>query len=138
MHYIKHFGLYLLHCTWLRCIRSCMKVPSHGLLSNNWLVHNRFMSLGNPLEVVVHHLLIGEMVGLSNWDCFPIMSALVCMVTHLIGPMVSHHLTLSSSHDFTKLLYCVVSESWENIEFVLKLVVALTYRWDCNLIIHSL
>ena len=69
------------------------------------------MSLGNPLEVVVHHLLIGEMVGLSNWDCFPIMSALVCMVTHLIGPMVSHHLTLSSSHDFTKLLYCVVSQS---------------------------
>ena len=40
------------------------------------------MSLGNPLEVVVHHLLIGRMVGLGYWDGFPMVNALVCMVTH--------------------------------------------------------
>ena len=36
-------------------------------------------------------------------------SALVCMVTHWIGPMVSHDIRISSSLDFTKLLYCIVS-----------------------------
>ena len=37
------------------------------------------MGLSNPLEVVVHHLLIGMMVGLSYRDRFPIVSALVCV-----------------------------------------------------------
>ena len=35
------------------------------------------MSLGNLSEVVVHHLIIGRMVGLSYWDGFPMMSVLV-------------------------------------------------------------
>ena len=68
------------------------------------------MGLGNPLEVVVHHLLIGEMVGLGYWDGFPMVSALVCMVTHWTGHTVSHDLRLSSSHDSTKLLHCVLSQ----------------------------
>ena len=68
------------------------------------------MGLGNPLEVVVHHLLIGGMVGLGYQDGFPTVSALACMVTHWIGPMVSHSLRLSSSHDLTELLHCVVSQ----------------------------
>ena len=38
------------------------------------------MGVGNPLEVVMHHLLIGGMVGLSYRDKLPMMSALVCMV----------------------------------------------------------
>ena len=67
------------------------------------------MCLGNPLEVVVYHLLIGGMVGLSYRDGFPMLSALVCMVTHWTGVTVSHDLRLSSSHDLTKLLPCVVS-----------------------------
>ena len=67
------------------------------------------MGLGNPLEVVGYHLLIGGMVGLSYWDGFPMVCALVCMVTHWTGPTVSHELRLSSSHDLTKLLHCVVS-----------------------------
>ena len=62
------------------------------------------------LEVVVYHLLIGGMVGLGYRDGFPIVSALVCMVTHWIGPTVSHDLRLSSSHDLTKLFHCVVSQ----------------------------
>ena len=52
------------------------------------------MGLGNPLEVVVHHLLIGGMVGIGYWDEFPMVSTLVCMVTHWTGPMVSHDLRL--------------------------------------------
>ena len=48
------------------------------------------MGLSNLLKVVVHHLLIRGMVGLSYRDEFPMVSALVCIVTHWIGPMVSH------------------------------------------------
>nr|CAN65564.1 hypothetical protein VITISV_030136 [Vitis vinifera] len=44
------------------------------------------MGLGNPLKVVVHHLLIG-VVGLGYWDEFLMVSALVCRVAHWIGPM---------------------------------------------------
>ena len=68
------------------------------------------MGLGNPLGTVVHHLLIGGMVGLSYQDGFPMVSALVCMVAHWTGPTVSHDLRLSSSHDLTKLLHYVVSQ----------------------------
>ena len=85
------------------------------------------MSLGNPLEVVVHHLLVRGMASFDYWDAFPMMCVLICMVTYWIGPMVIYDLRLSSSHDFTKFLHCVISQPWENIEFMLKLVVALTY-----------
>ena len=123
---------------WLRCIRSCTKDLSNRFLENRLLAHNEFMGIRNPLEVVVHHLLIGEMVGLSYWDGFPMVSALVCMVAHWIRPMVSYDLRLSSNHESTNLLYFVVSQPWENFEFMLKLAVALTYEWDRKLIIDSL
>ena len=72
------------------------------------------MGLGNPLEVVVHHLLIGGMTGLGYRDRFPMVSALVCMIAHWTEPMVSHDLRLSSSYDLssydlTMFLHCVVS-----------------------------
>ena len=134
----EHSCLHLLYCTWLKSIRSYTEDLSHGFLENRWLVHNWFMSLGNPLEVVVHHLLIKGMTGLGYWDKFPMVSALVCVVTQRTRPMMSHDLRLSSSHNLTKLLHYVVSQPWENIEFVLKLVVALTYGWDHKLIIYSL
>ena len=85
------------------------------------------MSLGNPLEVVVHYLLIEGMIGLSYQDEFYVVSILVYMVTYWTRPTVSHDLKLSSSHDLTKLLHFVVSQPWENIEFMLKLAVTLTY-----------
>ena len=129
--------LHLLHCTWLECIRSCMEDPSHGFLKSRF-VHSRFMDLGNRFEGVVHHLLIGGMVGLGHRDRVPMVSALVYVVTHWIGPMISHDIRLLGIHDFIKLLYCIVSQPWENIEFVKKLAVALTYRWDRKLIIYSL
>ena len=108
IHY-KHSCLHLLHCTWLRCIKTCIEDLNHGFLTIRWLVHNRFMGLSNPLEVVVHHLLIGGMVGLCYQDGFPMVSALVYMVTHWIRPTVSHDWRLSTSHDLTKLFHCVIS-----------------------------
>ena len=50
------------------------------------------------------------MTGLDYRDEFPLVSTLVCMVTHWIGPMVSHELRLSSGHVLTKLVHCVVSQ----------------------------
>ena len=85
------------------------------------------MGLSNPLKVIMHHLLIGGMANLGYWDGFPMVRALVCMVPHWTEPTVSHDLRLSSSHDLTKLLHCVISQPCENIEFVLKLAVTLTY-----------
>ena len=51
------------------------------------------MGIGNPLEVVVQHFLMGGMVGLSYQDGFPMVSTLVCMVTHWTGPTISHDLS---------------------------------------------
>ena len=108
----EHSCLHILRCMWLKNIRSCTKDLSHGFFANGWFVHNQFMGLGNPLEVVVHYLLIGGMIGLGYWDGFLMVSAVVCMA------MVTHDLRLPSSHDLTKLLHCVVFQPYENIEFV--------------------
>ena len=75
--------LHLLHYTWLRCINSCTEDLNHGFLANRWLVYNWFMGLGNPLEVVVHYLLIGRMTGLGYPNRFPMVSALVCVWLHI-------------------------------------------------------
>ena len=40
------------------------------------------MDLGNLLEVVVHHLLIGGMTGLGYRDEFPMVSTLVYIWLH--------------------------------------------------------
>ena len=138
MIFYEHSCLYLFHCTWFRCIRNCTKNLSHEFLANRWPVYNQFMGIGNLLKVVVYHLLIGRMADLDYRDEFSMVSALICMVTHWTGPMVSHDLRLSSSHDLSKFLYCVVSQPWENIEFVLKLTTTLTYKWDHKPIIYSL
>ena len=79
-HVLYFSYLHILHCMWLRCIRSYIEDLNHGFLVNRY-VHNRFIGLGNPLEVVVHHCLIGGMVGLGYWDGFLMVSVLVCMVT---------------------------------------------------------
>ena len=68
------------------------------------------MDLGNLVEIVMYYLLIGRMTYLNHHDKFPMVSALVCMVTHRIQLTVSHNIRLSSSHDFTKLFHCVVSQ----------------------------
>ena len=95
-------------------------------LANRWLVHSWFMDLNNLLEAIVHYLLIGGMTDYGYRDGFSMVSVLVCMVTHLIEPTMSHNLRLSSNHNLTKLFHYVVSQPWENIELVLKLIVAFT------------
>ena len=53
------------------------------------------MELGNPFKVVVHYLLIRVMVSLEyHWDRFPMVSVLVCMVTHGEGHTVGHDVRL--------------------------------------------
>ena len=68
------------------------------------------MNLGNPFEAVVYHLIIGGMTGLDCRDEVPMMSTLMCMVTYWTGPTMSHDIRLLGSHDFTKLLYYIVSQ----------------------------
>ena len=58
----------------------------------------------------MHHLLIEGMVDLGHWDEFHILSALVSMVTHWIGTIISHDLRLSSNPDLTKLLHYITSQ----------------------------
>ena len=53
------------------------------------------------------------MIGFSHWDEFLIVSALLCTVIHWIGLMVSDDIRLLNSHDFTKLLYCMVFQLWK-------------------------
>ena len=35
------------------------------------------MNLANPVEIVVHYLIIGGMIFLGHWNEFPILSVLV-------------------------------------------------------------
>ena len=44
------------------------------------------MNLGNTIKVAVSYLLIGGMTCHSCWDEFSMISTLVYMVTHWIGP----------------------------------------------------
>ena len=59
-----------------------MKDLSPRFFVSRRLMHNRFMNLDNPLKVVGHYLLIREMTGLTQQNRFPVVSELVCMVTH--------------------------------------------------------
>ena len=49
------------------------------------------MDLGNPIETVVHHLLIGGMTYLDHRDGFSIVSA------HWIGPIGNHNANPSNA-----------------------------------------
>ena len=51
------------------------------------------MVLDNPLEIVVHHFLIRGMDGLGYRNEFPMVSALMCMVTQWIRLMMIHDLS---------------------------------------------
>ena len=68
------------------------------------------MDLNNLLEAIVHYLLIGGMTDYGYREGFSMVSVLVCMVTHLTEPTMSHNLRLSSSHNLTKLFHYVVSQ----------------------------
>ena len=53
------------------------------------------MDLGNPVETIMYYFLIGGMTCLDRQNEFPIISALVCMVSHWIGLMVNNDISLS-------------------------------------------
>ena len=96
------------------------------------------MDLSNLFEALVHYRVIRGIVGFCYQDRVPMVSALMCMVTHWIRPIVSHDIRLWSSHDFTKLLHSIISQPWENIELVQKLAMAFSYGWDPKVIIYFL
>ena len=77
------------------------------------------MDLGNLVETIVHYILIEGMVCLSHQDGFPMVSVLV-YVMHTgqeLRWIMKQGYQLSW---FTKLLYCMDSQPWEDIEHVLK------------------
>ena len=37
------------------------------------------MDLGNPFKTIVHHLLIGGMIGFGRWDKALMVNALMCI-----------------------------------------------------------
>ena len=57
----------------------------------------------------MHDLLIRGMASIGHQDEVPMMSVLVCTITHWIRVMINHNIRLLGSHDFTKLLYCIIS-----------------------------
>ena len=75
------------------------------------------MDLSNLFEVLVHYCVIRGIVGFCYQDRVPMVSALLCMVTHWIRPIVSHDIRLLVSHDFTKLLHILTL----NLEKILGL-----------------
>ena len=56
--------------------------PSHMFHASKQFIDNRFMDLGNPFEIIVHYLLIGERTCLGHRNGSPMMNALVYMVIH--------------------------------------------------------
>ena len=56
----------------------------------------------------MYYLIIGGLDSLGHWNGLPMVSALVCMVTHWTRPTMGYDIRLSGGHDFTKLLCCIV------------------------------
>ena len=50
------------------------------------------MELNNPYEALVHHLLIGRMVGLGYKNRFLMVSVIVCMIIYWKEPTVNHNI----------------------------------------------
>ena len=59
------------------------------------------MELGNPTNTIVHDLLIGGITYLGHQDDFPMVSALVYMVTYEIKPIVNHNYLVVIIHQAT-------------------------------------
>ena len=77
------------------------------------------MDLVNPVETVVYHLLIEGMVCLSCQDGFPMVSAVV-YVMHTRQDLQWIIMQGYQLSWFTKLLYYMDSQSWEDIESMPK------------------
>ena len=49
----------------------------------------------------MYYLIIGGLDSLGHWNGLPMVSALVCMVTHWTRPTMGYDIRLSGGHDFT-------------------------------------
>ena len=67
------------------------------------------------VKIVVHHLLIRETDYLGSQDKFPMVSALVYMMHTRQVMMQAYQMSW-----FTKVLYYMDSQPWEDIKFVLN------------------
>ena len=117
-----------------------MTYPKIFILIYKWIICSQTVyRLKQPNRDCSELFLIRGIPDFDHRDEFPMVSALVDMVTHWTIPMMSHDIIrLSISHNFTKLLRCVVSYPWENLKLMPKLVMALTYSWHCKKIIYFL
>ena len=79
------------------------------------------MNLDNSVENIVHYLLIGGMTCLSRKDGFLMVSALlyVMYIEQDLWWIMTQDYQLSR---FTKLLYCMDFQPWEDIKSVSKLI----------------
>ena len=59
------------------------------------------MNVGNPFQGYSVLPYNGGLDSLGHWNGLPMVSALVCMVTHWTRPIVGHDIKLSGGHDFT-------------------------------------
>ena len=77
---------YIFSIIWdLGALEITKKIQLTNSLRVDDLFTTSFVNLGNPLEDIVHYLLIGGMTSLNYQDEFSMVSALVCMVTHWTG-----------------------------------------------------
>ena len=53
------------------------------------------MDFGNSIETVMHYFIIKKMICLNHRDEFHIVSALMCMIIHLIRLTVNRYMRLS-------------------------------------------
>ena len=51
------------------------------------------MDLGNLYKIAMYYLLIRGMIGFDHLDEFPMVSALVCMITYWTWNMVNHDIS---------------------------------------------
>ena len=78
------------------------------------------MDLGNPVETIVHYLLIGGMACLGYRHRFHMMSALLRMVTRWTKPIVNHNIRLSIVIIYQVTLLHGLPTLKEGIKFVPK------------------
>ena len=98
------------------------------------MVHNWFIVLDNLVEIVVHYLLIGGMTYLGYQNDFPMVSALMCMVTHWTGPMMNRDINYWVVMIHYATILCELSTSrgyWVYTKINRRLwLMGVTIRWS--------
>ena len=93
------------------------------------------MDLSNPVKTIVHYLLIEGITCLSHWDEFLMMSvpAYVMHIEQNLRWIITQGYQLSW---FTKLLYCMDSQPWKDIDICQNPQKALIHGWDPKVVIY--